>query len=89
MSMVSTASSAPPPRSAGKFADEIVPMTTVKQLTDKDTGETAQESVTISADEGIRPDTTYASVSGIKPAFEGASWRQGTPASFPMAPQRA
>ncbi|EYS85705.1 acetyl-CoA acetyltransferase [Cupriavidus sp. SK-4] len=67
---------------AGKFADEIVPMTTIKQLTNKDTGETAQESITISADEGIRPDTTYASVSSIKPAFEGGVVAAGNASQF-------
>ncbi|MDF6700962.1 acetyl-CoA C-acyltransferase, partial [Escherichia coli] len=41
---------------AGKFNDEIVPMTTVMGVADAKTGQLMTREVTISADEGIRPD---------------------------------
>src|SRR5689334_20942077 len=40
---------------AGKFDDEIVPMTTLMAVADKDTSQIFTKEVTISADEGIRP----------------------------------
>src|SRR5919108_6044091 len=43
---------------AGKFNDEIVPMTTTMAAADKD-GRMYTKEVTIAADEGIRADTTY------------------------------
>lgn len=50
---------------AGWFDDEIVPIkTTVK---DPKTGEVKE--VTLTKDEGIRPGTTYESLSKIRPAF--------------------
>jgi acetyl-CoA C-acetyltransferase len=42
---------------AGKFDDEIVPMQTVKIVTDKETGETHEQEVTIEQDECNRPTT--------------------------------
>lgn len=51
---------------AGWFADEIAPITaTVK---DPKTGETKQ--VKLTQDEGIRPGTTFESLSKIRPAFK-------------------
>ena len=38
---------------AGKFADEIAPMTTVMGVADKDSGRITRREVTIGADEGI------------------------------------
>lgn len=67
---------------AGKFADEIVPMSTMKQIVDKETGAVRTEAAIISADEGIRPDTNYANVSGIKPAFEGGVVAAGNASQF-------
>jgi acetyl-CoA C-acetyltransferase len=46
-------------QAAGKFADEIVPMTTVMGMADKESSRLFSTEVTISADEGIRADTTY------------------------------
>jgi len=51
----------------GRFGDEIVPMTTVKAVVDKDTGEVRQETVTIRQDECNRPDTTLAGLAKLKP----------------------
>ncbi len=58
-------------RAAGKFKDEIVPITTKMKVIDKHTGQETVREVTASEDEGIRPDTTYEGVSVIKPAVEG------------------
>src|SRR4029077_9211383 len=41
---------------AGRFKDEIVPMTTVMAVADKSTATIGTQEVVIAADEGIRPD---------------------------------
>ena len=58
-------------QAAGRFADEIVPVTASKALVNKDTRETTRETVTVSADEGNRPDTTLAGLSALKTVREG------------------
>lgn len=52
---------------AGKFDDEIVPMTTTKIVVDKATGETSEEQVTLTQDEGNRPSTTPEGLSALEP----------------------
>ena len=49
-------------QAAGKFKDEIAPMTTTMGVVDKNTGAIGTREVTISSDEGIRPDTTLEGV---------------------------
>jgi acetyl-CoA acetyltransferase family protein len=51
----------------GRFDAEIVPITAVKAVTDKATGETRHETVTVSKDEGNRADTTLEGLSGLQP----------------------
>ena len=51
------------------LADEIVPMATTMQITDRDTGETRLQEVLVSADECQRPDTTVKGLASLKPAF--------------------
>ena len=58
-------------QAAGKFDDEIVPFTTIMEKTDKATKVKTQHEVTISADEGVRGDTTYEGVAALKPVVEG------------------
>lgn len=53
---------------AGRFNDEIAPIATTMAVVDKATGTTTFQKVTLSADEGIRPDTTAEGLSQIKPA---------------------
>jgi acetyl-CoA C-acetyltransferase len=53
---------------AGRFSDEIVPMTVTMGIADKETAHIGTKEVTIAADEGIRADTTYEAVATIKPA---------------------
>src|SRR5208282_3852602 len=67
---------------AGKFKDEIVPMTTIMGVADKDTGMIGTKEVTISADEGIRADTTIEGVSKIKPALPGGVIAAGNASQF-------
>src|SRR6059058_3144677 len=50
-------------RAEGKFKDEIVPITVKMKVIDKNTGHETLREVTVSEDEGIRPDTTYEGVS--------------------------
>lgn len=60
-------------QAAGLFDDEIVPITVEKAVTDKDTGETRRETVTLAKDEGNRPETTLEGLAKLKPVRgEGA-----------------
>ncbi|HKL70712.1 acetyl-CoA C-acyltransferase [Salibaculum sp.] len=52
---------------AGRFADEIVPVEAVKQVTDKATGETREEAVRLDQDECNRPGTTAAGLAALAP----------------------
>jgi len=54
---------------SGRFAAEIVPLTTKKIVPDKTTGETREEDVTLAQDEGNRPDTTLAGLAALKPVM--------------------
>ncbi|MDO9216089.1 MAG: acetyl-CoA C-acyltransferase, partial [Lacisediminimonas sp.] len=69
-------------QAAGRFDQEIVPMTTVMGVADKETGMLATREVTISADEGIRGDTTYEGVSKIRPAMPGGVIAAGNASQF-------
>lgn len=58
---------------AGRFRDEVVPMATIKSVTDKATNEIRTEEVTLTSDEGNRPDTTLEGLQKLKPVRgEGA-----------------
>ena len=67
---------------AGKFNDEIVPMTTIMGVADKATGMLVSKEVTISADEGIRGDTTIEAVSKIRSAVPGGVISAGNASQF-------
>ncbi len=61
----------------GRFADEIVPVTTVmKVVVNKETGETADKEITVSADEGNRPSTTLEDLQKLQPVFKGGRYVQ-------------
>ena len=55
---------------AGRLSDEIVPMTTVMKMQNKETGEITEHEVTLEKDEGNRPGTTAESLAGLKPVFK-------------------
>ncbi len=59
---------------AGRFADEIVPLATVKQLFDKEGNVTGTQAVTLEHDEGNRPDTTLESLAALKPVWKNGQW---------------
>jgi acetyl-CoA C-acetyltransferase len=51
----------------GRLDQEIVPLPTKKLVADKATGETGLEDVTLTRDEGNRPETTAAGLAALKP----------------------
>ncbi len=54
-------------QAAGRFADEIVPCTTVMAVTDKETGAVSQREVTATVDNCNRAGTTYESLAKLQP----------------------
>lgn len=69
-------------QAAGLFNAEIVPMTTVMGVADKATGMLVSREVTISADEGIRADTTLEGVAKIRTAMPGGVVTAGNASQF-------
>ncbi|MBK7134853.1 MAG: acetyl-CoA C-acyltransferase [Rhodocyclales bacterium] len=69
-------------QAAGKFNDEIVPITVTMGVADKASGRLFTKEVTVSADEGIRADTTYEGVAKIKPAIPGGVIAAGNASQF-------
>jgi acetyl-CoA C-acetyltransferase len=69
-------------QAAGRFDLEIVPMTTTMGVADKATGMLVTVDVTVSADEGIRADTTLEAVSKIRPAVPGGVISAGNASQF-------
>ncbi|WP_396328478.1 acetyl-CoA C-acyltransferase [Burkholderia anthina] len=67
---------------AGRFRDEIVPITVRAGIADKATGRLFTQDVTVSADEGIRPDTTLEGVSKIRSAMPGGVITAGNASQF-------
>jgi acetyl-CoA acetyltransferase family protein len=51
----------------GRFNDEIAPIATKMGIVDKATGEVSMKDVTLSKDEGNRPDTTAEGLASLKP----------------------
>ena len=63
---------------AGRFDDEIAPMTSVMNVTDRATGEVSQKKVTLTKDEGNRADTNLEGLASLKPVFaNGVVVQQG------------
>jgi acetyl-CoA C-acetyltransferase len=56
---------------AGKFDDEIVPLTATKIVVDKETKEQSLVETTLTKDEGNRASTTLEGLRGLKPVIEG------------------
>ena len=56
-------------QAGGKFDEEIIPVTTVMDVTDKATGEVSKREVTIKMDDCNRPDTTLESLSALQPVM--------------------
>ena len=58
-------------QAAGAFEDEIVPITAIKRVKNRETGEETQEEVTLSKDEGNRPGSTAETLGQLNPVVEG------------------
>lgn len=56
-------------QAAGKFDDEIVPVTTTMNVVDKETKEVSQREITLSKDEGNRPETTLEGLQSLNPVM--------------------
>ena len=56
---------------AGRFDDEIVPVTTTMKVKDKDSGEVSDVEVTLARDEGNRPSTTLEGLQSLQPVIPG------------------
>ena len=67
---------------AGKFNEEIVPMTVTMGVADAASSRLQTKEVTITADEGIRADTTIEGVAKIKPALPGGVIAAGNASQF-------
>ncbi len=57
---------------AGKFDDEIVPLTTIMDVKNKETGEVTEKEVTLSRDEGNRPGTNLEGLAALPSVTEGS-----------------
>ncbi|EGD59738.1 Acetyl-CoA C-acyltransferase [Novosphingobium nitrogenifigens DSM 19370] len=56
-------------QAAGAFDDEIVPVHAVMAVVDKETGAVSQREVTLTKDEGNRPETTAEGLASLKPVL--------------------
>jgi acetyl-CoA C-acetyltransferase len=62
----------------GRFAEEIAPITVRRNLIEKDGSISGSEQITLSADEGIRADTTLEGLARLKPVWQdGQIVKQG------------
>ena len=61
----------------GRVREELVPVTAVKIVTDRATGEQSEKEVTLSMDEGLRPETTAEGLAGLKLVVEGGTITAG------------
>ncbi|MBU2874678.1 acetyl-CoA C-acyltransferase [Marinobacter salexigens] len=64
-------------QSAGKFDNEIIPVTATQAVVNKETKEVSYKEVTLSQDEGNRPQTTLDSLASLSPVIEGGTITAG------------
>jgi acetyl-CoA C-acetyltransferase len=69
-------------QAAGRFAEEIIPVETTRSVVDRTSGEVTTSEVTVSSDEGIRPDTTLEGVQRIRTALPGGTVSAGNASQF-------
>ena len=67
---------------AGVFNDEIAPITLTMAGMDKDSGRLYTKEVTVAADEGLRPGTTYDSIKNLRSALPGGVISAGNASQF-------
>ena len=58
-------------QAAGAFDEELVAITAIKRVKNRETGEETLEKVTLSKDEGNRPGTTAETLGALNPVVEG------------------
>jgi acetyl-CoA C-acetyltransferase len=56
-------------QAAGRFDDEIIPVTAKMAVKNKETGETSMQEVTLTKDEGNRPETTLEGLKALQPVM--------------------
>ncbi|ARS29208.1 acetyl-CoA C-acyltransferase [Sphingomonas sp. KC8] len=56
-------------QAAGRFDAEIIPVTATMAVTDKATGETSMQAITLAKDEGNRPETTLDGLNALQPVI--------------------
>jgi acetyl-CoA C-acetyltransferase len=61
----------------GVYAAEIVPFTTTMKVTDKATGQSHDQEVTLDRDEGPRPDSMLEALAKLKPVLDGGTTTAG------------
>lgn len=77
-------------QAAGRFDDEIVPLTTSWRKTDKASGESTDIEVTVDRDECNRPETTYESLAALKPVLKnGMTMAEGKSVTAGNASQQS
>jgi acetyl-CoA acetyltransferase family protein len=64
-------------QAAGKFDDEIVPVTATMAIVNKETKEVSHKEVTLAKDEGNRADTTLEGLQALKTVLEGGTVTAG------------
>ena len=64
-------------QASGKFDEEIIPVSVEKVVFDKETKGIRKEAVTLSKDEGNRPETNAEGLANLKPVIEGGSITAG------------
>ncbi len=57
----------------GLFDDEIISVSATKLVTDRETQEVSEQKVTLTADEGNRPNTTFEGLVGLKSVRDGGT----------------
>ncbi|MGK6356870.1 acetyl-CoA C-acyltransferase [Sphingomonas sp. DT-207] len=64
-------------QAAGKFDDEIIPVTATMNLVNKETKEVTQKEVTLAKDEGNRPDTNAEGLAALQPVLPNGTVTAG------------
>jgi len=64
-------------QAAGAFDVEIAPITSIKRVINRETGEETLEKVNLSKDEGSRPDTSIKTLGQLNPVIEGGNITAG------------
>jgi acetyl-CoA C-acetyltransferase len=69
-------------QAAGRFEQEIIPLETVRSVIERSTGEVTIARVTLTHDEGIRPDTTLEGVQRIRTVLHNGTVSAGNASQF-------